>query len=102
MSTGPFKGKYVMVFLEWSGKNRLSLFVGDSPVGPFKDPLRLHYCDEPERGEGVYSYNAKAHPHLSKENELLVSYNVNTAQWDVHEKDGTIYRPRFVTFKFID
>jgi hypothetical protein len=45
------------------------------------------------------TYCAKAHPHLSKPDELLISYNVNTignGSFDI----GDIYHPRFIKIKF--
>ncbi len=99
ITDGFLAGKYVTVFQEWGGGNRLSIYISDSPEGPLTDPIRLYYCSESEEGNGIYTYNAKGHPHLSKPGELLVSYNVNTTSWDMHKKDASIYRPRFVVIK---
>ena len=45
-------------------------------------------------------YNAKAHPHLSRPGELLISYNVNTFDfWGDFFRDADIYRPRFIRLK---
>jgi len=44
---------------------------------------------------------SKAHPHLSKPDELLVSYNVNTISFDMHLRKGDIYRPRFISLRDI-
>lgn len=99
MSEGFLAGKYVVVCQLTTKGNEISVYVGDSPVGPFLEPTKLYYTAEPEAGNGIYAYNAKAHPHLSKPGELLTSYNVNTTIWQMHDKDGSIYRPRFITIK---
>jgi Domain of unknown function (DUF4185) len=62
-------------------------------TGPWSDEVVLHTA--PEVGGNVISYNAKAHPELSSEGKLLVSYNVNTTDlWELLGK-ADIYRPRF-------
>lgn len=101
MTEGFLAGKYVAVFQKSVTSNEISVYIGNSPVGPFVDSIDLYYCSEPEEGKGVYAYNAKGHPHLSNPGELLTSYNVNTTRWDMHDKDGSIYRPKFLTIKQI-
>ena len=47
------------------------------------------------------AYNAKAHPHLSDPDHLLISYNVNTnigGDFWYHFERGDLYRPRFISF----
>ncbi|MBW8351676.1 DUF4185 domain-containing protein [Bacillus sp. IITD106] len=99
MDGGFLDGKYIVVFQEHGTGKRLGIYTGDSPEGPFEDPVYLYYCSESERGDSIYTYNAKGHPHLSDPGELLVSYNVNTSSWPMHEKDGSIYRPKFLKIK---
>ncbi len=99
--TGGFlDGKYVLVIQQGGvSGNRVAVSAGDSPVGPFGPYVPLHACTEPEEGRGIYSYNAKAHPHLSLPGELLASYNVNTTSMDAHMAFGGIYRPRFIRIR---
>ena len=47
----------------------------------------------------MYIYNAKGHPHLSKENNLLVSYNINTSNFDENINFGRTYGPRFINLR---
>ncbi|WP_169732318.1 DUF4185 domain-containing protein [Cohnella thermotolerans] len=102
MVGGFLDGKFVVVYQQGGiSGSRVAVRVGDSPVGPFGPGIPLHYCAEPEAGNGIYSYNAKAHPHLSAPGELLASYNVNTTSMDVHRADGGIYRPRFIRIRQI-
>ncbi|GIN71504.1 hypothetical protein J14TS2_19790 [Bacillus sp. J14TS2] len=97
MLGGYLDGKFIIVFQEDGTGKRLGIYVGDSPVGPFGEPIYLYYCSESESDASIYTYNAKGHPHLSNFGELLVSYNVNTSSWPMHEKDSSIYRPKFLT-----
>ncbi|MEM9658087.1 MAG: hypothetical protein AAF961_06980, partial [Planctomycetota bacterium] len=90
-------GKYLLI----SKHVRTDLYyrVGDSPHGPFGPPHRFYATNEEEKYlYPSYTYNAKAHPHLSTKDALLVSYNVNCPERVFQE--GDIYRPRFVWLKF--
>lgn len=63
------------------------------PTGKWSNSTLL-YCT-PETEGDLFTYNAVAHPHLTQNGELLVSYNVNSFNfWDVFE-DASNYRPRF-------
>ena len=44
----------------------------------------------------VITYNAHAHPELTANGELLISYNVNSLQSGDDYADVRIYRPRFI------
>ncbi|MCC3377562.1 DUF4185 domain-containing protein [Cohnella sp. REN36] len=102
MTGGFLDGRYVIVCqLGGISGNRVAVYAGDSPVGPFGPAIPLYAPSEPEAGNGIYSYNAKAHPHLSEPGELLASYNVNTTSWDAHAAFGGIYRPRFIRIRQI-
>jgi len=75
--------------------------IGSSPYGPFEMPVRFYTV--PEAGEKVVdgngaddsmvTYNSKAHPHLSKGDKLLVSYNTNVGGGC---NTPYTYHPRFV------
>lgn len=101
MKSGPLAGKYLLVFEKDSLSNYMTYSVGDSPVGPFGPPIPFYYATEPAAGQTINTYNAKAHPHLSADGELLVSYNVNASDSQVHYTDGTIYRPRWLRMHWI-
>lgn len=89
-------GKYLLVFQELVNSPIISCRLGDSPWGPFGDIIRLYSCPEVTDGRSIYAYNAKGHPHLSREGELLISYNVNSTSWQAHVRHGYIYGPRFL------
>ncbi|MGW7686965.1 galactose-binding domain-containing protein [Kribbella sp. NPDC054772] len=96
---GRYAGKYLLVYLRNVNSTGLEYAVGSSPVGPFAPGVRFYNCPEPYVYEsqtegGTYCYNAKAHPSLSEDGRLLVSYNVNRLGSDPLTTE--IYRPRFV------
>ena len=100
LSMTPLKdGKYLLVFQVMGLSDKVGIRVADSPVGPFSDITEI--WTTPEWKQGLWTYNAKAHPNLSKPGELLISYNTITPDfWNDIQKDATIYHPRFIRLKF--
>lgn len=97
LSVSPYgDGRYVLVFQLDAIGSKLGARIGDSPVGPFGPVIELYTCPEPALIPTSYTYNAKAHPHLSEPRELLISYNVNSTDIVENFKNADIYRPRFV------
>ncbi|XID92360.1 DUF4185 domain-containing protein [Paenibacillaceae bacterium WGS1546] len=93
-------GKYVLVTqLGGVSGHRVAVAAGESPIGPFEPSVPVYACPEPEQGHDVYTYNAKAHPHLSHPGELLASYNVNATSMDALMAFGGIYRPKFIRIR---
>lgn len=64
-----------------------------APEGPWGEPVAIHTA--PEHQGDVFAYNAKAHPELSTEGRLLISYNVNSRDFQQVLSQADIYRPRF-------
>jgi len=112
MVGGRYDGKFVLVYTEGCVGPKLNFAVADKPNGKFSETTTFYECPEPKlfdkeikenygQNAIVYTYNAKAHPRLSKPGELLVSYNLNT----MGLKEGSIfaekkyYFPRFVLLK---
>jgi hypothetical protein len=87
-------GQYIAVFQ--IGSN-VAIRLGESPVGPFGVLQNIYDCPEVLEDPDIFVYNAKAHPHLSQADQLLISYNVNTFDFWDHFSDAGIYRPRFIT-----
>jgi hypothetical protein len=98
VATGPLKGKYLLVSMHVERK--LYIRIGESPVGPFGPRIDIYRTQEPDAGQEIYTYNAKAHPSLSPTGEWLVTYNVNSRDWDSLVANGDIYRPRFLWVRF--
>lgn len=93
-------GKYILVYQEDTLGPWVSCKIGDSPVGPFGPAIHLWYCDEVDTIPGAFVYNAKAHPHLSKPGELLISYNVNSGDFWYHFENSDVYHPRFIRVRY--
>ncbi|GLX66708.1 galactose-binding domain-containing protein [Paenibacillus glycanilyticus] len=95
VTSGPYTGKYIAVYTRAVQTADMMYAIGDSPTGPFAAPVKFYTAPEFE-GTGAgqrYTYNAKAHPHLSSPGQLLISYNVNRIGGATNTND---YRPRFV------
>ncbi len=89
-------GRFILVFLR---KDKVGIRVGESPVGPFGPIKYIWDCPEVKHDPDIYVYNAKAHPHLSKPLELLISYNVNSHSLERHDYEADLYRPRFISLQ---
>lgn len=100
VETGPLAGKYLMVSMHV--EQDLYIRIGESPVGPFGPRINIYHTKEPDAGQKIYTYNAKAHPSLSEPDVWLISYNVNTTGWQNHIENGDIYRPRFLKVRFME
>lgn len=64
-----------------------------SPQGPWGEPTLVG--EAPEHQGDIFAYNAKAHPELTQNGRILVSYNVNTSDLEKVVAVADIYRPRF-------
>ncbi len=97
IETGDNEGKYLAVFQYDVNTDHVAYSIGDTPWGPFTEPRIVYECEEPKKlGRSTYSYNAKAHPHLSRPDSILVSYNVNTYDMSHHLDNVEVYHPRFL------
>ncbi|MBQ2256524.1 MAG: DUF4185 domain-containing protein, partial [Clostridia bacterium] len=98
---GPKAGKYIAVFMDRCISGDIAYAIADTPYGPFGEVVRFYRA--PEAGQiildaagkedTVFTYNAKAHPHLSKGCRLLISYNTNV--WN-GSNTPYCYHPRFI------
>ena len=92
-------GRFLLVFQVMGLSDKVGIRVATSPVGPFSEIREIYTT--PEWKEGIWTYNAKAHPNLSKPGELLISYNTITSDfWNDIQKNAHIYRPRFIRLKY--
>ncbi|HEY5747824.1 MAG TPA: DUF4185 domain-containing protein [Chryseolinea sp.] len=94
-------GKYALIYQYAGLTSKIFMQIGTSPVGPF-GPRQLVWNTSTDITEqGLFTYNAKAHPAISKPGELLVSYNVNCFDFAKRIKTlPDLYRPRFVRIVF--
>lgn len=97
LKEGPWKGKYLANF-EYDSIGKWTCYcVMDTPFGPFGPVCPIYYTPELDRyTKTTYTYNAKAHLHLSEPSKILVSYNVNDMSMKANKDDYTIYHPRFL------
>lgn len=93
-------GRYLLVFqLDGIGEYT-AVRVAESPVGPFGPVQKIRKVPELSDPPGIIPYNAKAHPVLSTEDELLISYNTISMDYfnDILNYPH-MYRPRFFWLK---
>jgi hypothetical protein len=88
--------QYALVYSENGLSPRIVGRFAPSPEGPWSEPVVLHTCPEMKADRRVFTYAAKAHPHLADEGELVVSYVVNSFDLAPVVNDASIYLPRFV------
>ena len=88
-------GRYLLIFQLDGLSDKVACRVGESPAGPFGEVTELFVT--PESKQGLFTYNAKAHPVLSTEDRILISYNtISYDFWNDIKENAYIYRPRFL------
>lgn len=96
-------GKYALIYQYAGLMPTIYMQIGASPVGPFGPRIKVWNTADDIKEPELFTYNAKAHPAISKPGELLVSYNVNSFKFhDVIEDIPNLYRPRFIKIVFTD
>lgn len=95
ITSGEHKGKFLLIHTHFTNTATIKASVADSPYHVFTDKTTIYVHDTclTLPGKGNNTYNAKAHPALSGEGEVILSYNVNGDDCFVY---GDIYRPRFL------
>ncbi len=89
--------RYALVCTENGLSDRIVGRFAVSPAGPWGEPVLLYKCPEMKQKKGVFTYAAKAHPHLAGNgNELVISYVVNSFELAPVIEDADLYWPRFV------
>jgi hypothetical protein len=93
-------GRYALIFQVNGITPFVGMRIGSSPVGPFGPVIKIWDC-KADLNKNYFAYNAKAHPSISNNGELIISYNVNSFNFfeDLHV-DPHLYRPRFIRMKF--
>jgi Domain of unknown function (DUF4185) len=88
--------QYALVYTENGLSERILGRFAPSPVGPWSDAVTLYKCPEMKQNKKVFTYAAKAHPHLATGNELVISYVANAFELAPVINDAELYTPRFV------
>ncbi|EMR00966.1 DUF4185 domain-containing protein [Cesiribacter andamanensis] len=96
-------GRVIAAYQLDTNSPTVAIQVGRSPVGPFQPMKEVYHTPEIYEDLDFYTYNAKAHPHLSAPGELLISYNVNSFDFidDIHRHPHHL-RPRFIRVKLAE
>lgn len=87
-------GRFVLTTQDGGTGAGILQYDSDNPAGPWANRRSVYVA--PEHGQNTMAYNAKAHPELSDERGLLISYNVNATTPEYLLQDGGAYRPRFI------
>ena len=104
MSLSPLPdGRYILTFQVLGAEPEVAVQVGRSPVGPFQPMKKIWHTEEVNEDLDYFTYNAKAHPHLSPKGSLLISYNINSFDfWADILDHPNLYRPRFILLDLDD
>ncbi|MEM6782369.1 MAG: hypothetical protein AAF624_01355 [Bacteroidota bacterium] len=92
-------GGYAVVFQKDTIGGEVAARTTPSLVGPFGTVIDVYRVPEADDAR-AFTYNAKAHPHLSDPGTLLISYNVNATDLFQGLGDESLYRPRFIRVRF--
>lgn len=100
LSVSRYRDGYLMISSDTSVpfSPKINAWTACSPQGPWRDRQTIYETPESGGGSGQhFTYNAHGHPEISEDGQLLISYNVNTFDFDELTRDPTLYRPRFIT-----
>lgn len=92
-------GKYYLVSQEIIFGREIYIWDAVSPIGPWKNKRTIYKIPEKYTQPEFITYNSTLHSHLSKEGELVLSYNINpTDFWSNFNNQGSAdrYRPYLV------
>ena len=89
-----WKGAYWLITQRTGFSREIVAYQAEQPTGPWNDPILL-YCTPESHGD-LFTYNAVTHPQFSEGDLLLISYNVNSFEFQDVFDDADNYRPRFV------
>ncbi|MBG9377340.1 DUF4185 domain-containing protein [Panacibacter sp. DH6] len=94
-------GRVIAAYQLKTANTTVAIAAGATPWGPFQPAKKVWETPEAYDDLDFYTYNAKAHPNLSKPGELLISYNVNSFDFlDDIVKHPHHLRPRFISVKY--
>jgi hypothetical protein len=90
---------YALVYTENGLGDRIVGRFARAAWGPWSAAVLLYRCPEMAKDKGVFCYAAKSHSWAAKDDELLISYCVNTWEFARLFREETVYRPKFVRVK---
>jgi len=88
--------QYALVYTDHGLSPNIQVRTARTPWGEWYSPSIVYRCPEMSRDKKLFCYAAKAHPNQGADNELIISYVVNS--YDVAQvlSDASLYWPRFV------
>ena len=92
--------KYVTVYTQNGMSENILMRLSLTPVGPWGPAQKVFECPEVNWHKTYFCYAGKAHPEISKKNELIITYVCNSFDFWKMAADASIYRPRFISIKF--
>jgi hypothetical protein len=90
------KARFVMTYSEPIFGPRIFVRTAENPEGPWSHRHAVYRYPGIDKKKKHFPYAAKAHAHLSRPGELLITYVVNSHDFWKNAADASIYRPRFV------
>lgn len=90
------KNVYVMIQSDGAFKNQIWLRTALRPEGPWSGPALIYTATDALNCKDCFAYAAKSHLCLSEPGELLVSYVINSSDFNILVNNTDIYRPRFI------
>lgn len=95
-SVSKLRGGFMLVTMntQEAFSRELLAYFSCSPQGPWEARTVLYQT--PETGGNVFTYNAHAHPQLTRGGEVLISYNSNSFVFEDVFANADLYRPHFV------
>jgi hypothetical protein len=92
--------QYVAVYTENGMSKNILMRFSPTPVGPWSVAQKVYKCPEVDWHKTYFCYAAKAHPEVSGQNDLIITYVCNSTDFWKMAADSRIYRPRFLRIRF--
>lgn len=96
----PVLKQYVLVYTDRGLSDKIMMRTAANPWGPWSEVTQVFTCPEMKTDKNLFTYAAKAHPMVSADDELIISYVVNSFDFWQVARDARLYWPRFVRVKF--
>lgn len=92
--------RYVMIYSPGGISAEIAARTARKPSGPWSEPATIYRCPEMDPAAGVFTYAAKAQPHLApSDNELVIIYFANAYSLEPVIANPGLYLPKFVRMK---
>lgn len=91
---------YVMIYSEPFLGDQILVRLAQNPEGPWSEPKPIFRVPEVQGSQTRFAYAGKGHYSLSPPRNLLVSYVVNSHNFQEVLNDTSIYLPKFILVPF--